>query len=74
MTANVFAGETSANYTYNARGELIQVVRHPVGEEKYSYDPAGNRASDRDASDYAFNALNQLTAGAGPIWGPLWGR
>lgn len=68
IEANVFASETSANYTYNPRGELVQVMRHPVGEEQYSYDPTGNRLTDHRASDYLYNEVNQLTAGNGAVY------
>lgn len=68
VTANVFASETSASYAYNSRSELVQVMRHPVGEEAYSYDPAGNRMSDHRASDYVYNEVNQLTAGNGAVY------
>jgi RHS repeat-associated protein len=54
-----------ANYTYNARGELVDIAyENSIARFSYEYDPAGRRISLTDAygkHDFSYDASGQLT-------------
>jgi RHS repeat-associated protein len=56
---------SSADYTYDRKDQLTQVIRNGQPLESYGYDAVGNHQADARAADYLYNNLNQLISGNG---------
>ena len=56
---------SNADYAYDRKDQLTQVMRNGQPSENYGYDAVGNHQADARAADYLYNNLNQLISGNG---------
>ncbi|HET7313097.1 RHS repeat-associated core domain-containing protein [Salinisphaera sp.] len=69
LTGLVYGNGLQLTRRYDNDGQLTKWQVHGIIDDRYAYDPAGNRKSRTEASgaeiDYSYDALNRLTGATG---------